>query len=96
MDSSVMDPTNPMSIFKQIRRNSIGKKCVGVFANGIKVNGALQQYYNRAALEGKFDQYKQFEIKELKFVIPNATEIHKKFPNVKGYDSKTGTLTISK
>lgn len=96
MDSSFMDPTNPMSIFKQIRRNSIGKKCVGVFANGIKVNGALQQYFNRAALEGNFDQYKQFEIPELKFVIPNAKEIHTKFPKVGRYDVKTDTLTISK
>ena len=37
---------NPMSKFILQEKNAIGKVNVGIFANGVKVNSTLQQYFN--------------------------------------------------
>ncbi len=48
--------TEMYSAFRQydmILKNAVGKTCVGIFANGIKVNSTLQQYYNEESLKGR-------------------------------------------
>jgi hypothetical protein len=37
---------NPTSIFRTMELNAVGKDQVGIYANGIKVTGLLQEYYN--------------------------------------------------
>lgn len=84
--------------FDMIVKNAIGKTCVGIFANGIKVNSTLQQYYNEESRQGREHSIENVNIqlddntKGLRFVIPiSATEeefAKQNFQNLKFQDGK--------
>lgn len=70
---------NPHSRFLMQELNAIGKIQVGIYANGIKVNGTLQEYFNdyyykkdQAIQNGEIyiDKYKEFEPINLVFDYP--------------------------
>lgn len=72
-DTMLYTSNNPLSKFVMQELNAVGKVQVGIYANGIKVVGTLQEYFNKyykqVAEYGKPDPNKDFYLPELTFTV---------------------------
>jgi len=67
----VYDPINPFTKFLFQEFNSVGKDCVGIAANGVKVDGSLQQYFNSLYSGRLQTEYGDIKI-DLNFLLPDG------------------------
>ena len=91
---------NPLLKYGMIHKNYVGKKCVGIFANGIKVLSTVQQYFNKKILDNKYDQIAAFNLGNIAFNIKlteqEAIALSEKIPafTPKILSNNDGTFTL--